>query len=256
VEARHRVGNGPAGNVGREAITSVVIAGTTLQGITLTARNPLAARGGIAPESMADARELVAAPLRHEIQRAITSDDYETIAEREVAGLQNASAELLWNGSWYEAHVALDPLGRDGVDDVMRCRATRVLERVRRIGHDLEIAAAEPVPLWIKLHVCARPGHLRVHVRTAVVRAVGECFRPDDVTFGEPVLLSRIVAKVAAVQGVGSVRVERFERLFVGNDGELEQGFIPLGRREIARLDNDPVRPENGILDVMVEGGR
>jgi hypothetical protein len=205
---------------------------------------------------MEDARELVAAPLRHEIQRAITSDDYEAIAEREVAGLQTASADLLWNGSWYEAHVALDPLGRDGVDDVMRCRATRVLERVRRIGHDLEVAEAEPVPLWIKLHVCAKPGHLRVHVRTAVARAVGELFHPDVVTFGEPVRLSRIVAKAAAVQGVGSLRVERFERLFAGDQGELAQGFIPLGRREIARLGDDPTRPDNGVLDVMVEGGR
>lgn len=262
---RHRVGNGPAGNVGRGAITQVTIAGVTLEGLALTARNPLAARGGLAPEPMEEARELVAAPLRHAIQRAITSDDYETIAEREIAGLQNASADLLWNGSWYEAHVALDPRGRDGVDEVMACRATHVLERVRRIGHDLRVAAAEPAPLRIGLRVCAKPGHLRAQVRAAVVRTLGNgvlpdgtrgYFHPDEVTFGEPVRLSRIVARVAAVPGVGSVRVERFERLFAGSHGELSQGFILLGRREIARLDNDRVRPENGVLDVTVEGGR
>jgi len=263
--ASHRVGNGSAGNVGRGAIARMTVADRTFENITLAARNPLAARGGTAQESLEDARALVAAPLRHELLRAISSDDYEAIAEREVAGLQNASADLLWNGSWYEAHVALDPVGRDVVDDVMLCRATRVLERVRRIGHDLRVAPAEPVPLRIHLRVCARPGHLRAQVRTAIVRALGSgvlpdgslgYFHADNVTFGEPVRLSRIVARAAAIPGVGSVRVERFERLFAGSHGELAQGFIPLGRREIARLDNDPVRPENGILDVTVEGGR
>lgn len=262
---RHRVGNGPAGNVGRDSITCVSLVGLTLTGITLTPRNPLAARGGTAQEPMEDARQRIAAPRHHELQRAITSEDYEAIVEREVPGLQNASADLLWNGSWYEAHVALDPAGRDGVDDVMRCRSTHVLERARRIGHDLEIAAAEPVPLRIQLRVCVRPGHLRAQVRAAVVRTLGRgvltdgtlgYFHPDNVTFGEPVRLSRIVARAAAVQGVGSLRVERFERLFAGSHGELAQGFIPLGRREVARLDNDPVRPEHGILDVIVEGGR
>jgi hypothetical protein len=262
---RHRVGNGPVGNVGRDAIIRVELAGLALDGVTLSVRNPLAAQGGTALDPMEHARELVAAPLRHELSRAITAEDYEAIAERDVAGLQSASADLLWNGSWYEAHVALDPLGRDGVDDVMRCRATRVLERVRRIGHDLHVAAAEPVPLRIALHVCVERGHLRAHVRAAVVRALGTgvlpdgtlgYFHPDNVTFGEPVRLSRIVARVAAVEGVRSVRVERFERLFAGSHGELERGVLLLGRREIARLDNDPVRPEHGILEVTVEGGR
>lgn len=263
--ARYRVGNGPAGNVGRDAITGVVVAGLSLEGVTLRARNPLPARGGTEPESLENARQLVAAPLRHMIQRAITAEDYETIVEREVAGLQNASAELLWNGSWYEAHVALDPAGREGVDDVMLCRARHALERVRRIGHDVEVGAARPVPLHIGLRVCAKPSHLRAHVQAAIVRALGRgtlpdgtrgFFHPDELTFGEPVRLSRLVARAAAVEGVASVRVERFERLFAGDQGELARSVIPLGRMEIARLDNDPLRPENGILDVTVEGGR
>lgn len=263
--ARYRLGNGPAGNVGRETITHVRLLGLTLDGVTLGVRNPLAARGGTAQESMEDARQLIAAPQRQELLRAITADDYETIAEREVAGLQAASAERLWNGSWYEIQVALDPAGRDDVDDVLLCRARRVLERVRRIGHDVDVTAAIRVPLRIALRICAEPRHLRAHVRTAVLRALGRglqpdgtrgYFHPDELTFGEPVRLSRLVARVGAVEGVASVRVERFERLFAGPRGELEQGFIPLGRMEIARLDNDPVRPEHGILDVTVEGGR
>jgi hypothetical protein len=265
MSARFRIGNGTSGNVGSDTITRVLLARLTLDGVELRVRNPLPARGGVAPEDMEEARELIAFPLRNELRRAITAEDYEAIAERDVAGLQNASADLLWNGSWYEAHVALDPIGRSEVDEVMLCRARRALERVRRIGHDLSVGPAQAVPLRLALRVCARPGHLRAHVREAVVRALGRerlpdgslgFFHPDQLSFGEPVLLSRIVARVAAVEGVGSVRVERFERLFAGSHGELERGYIPLARMEIARLDNDPVRPENGILDVKVEGGR
>lgn len=263
--ARYRVGNGPAGNVGREAITAVTLEGETLDGLTLTARNPLPARGGTPQESMEDARALVSAPLRSDIQRAVTAEDYEAVAERGVDGLQNASAELLWNGSWYEAHVALDPAGHAGADDVMLCRAARVVERARRIGHDVRVTAARSVPLKVSLTVCTKPSYLRAHVSAAVARALGTgalpdgtrgFFHPDALTFGEPVRLSRLVAKVHAVEGVVSVKVRCFERLFEGSHGEIAQGFIPLGRMEIARLDNDPRHPEHGVLDVKVEGGR
>jgi hypothetical protein len=33
------------------------------------------------------------------------------------------------------------------------------------------------------------------------------------------------------------------------------QGVIPIGRMEIARLDNDPNAPENGIIEFIMEGG-
>lgn len=261
---RHRVGCGPAGNVGRDMITRILLA--KLSGdIEIGVRNPLPASGGLAPESLERAREQLAVPLRNTILRAITADDYETIAEREVPELQNASADLLWNGSWYEAHVALDPRGTTELDERTRCRAEAALERARRIGHDVHVGPARMVPLRLALHVCVEPRHLRTSVRTQVLAALGRgrlrdgtlgYFHPDRLSFGEPVLLSPIIARVAAVPGVAAVRVKRFERLFEGSHGELERGFMPLARNEIARLDNDPVRPELGILDIEVEGGR
>jgi hypothetical protein len=261
---RHRVGSGPRGNVGRDRITRFLSA-HLLDGADIEVRNPLPASGGVAPEPLERAREQLAVPLRSAIQRAITAADYETIAEREVPGLQNASADLLWNGSWYEAHVALDPLGHAELDEVTRCRTERALERARRIGHDLYVGPARTVPLCIALHVCVEPKHLRASVRAEVLAVLGRgrlrdgslgYFHPDRLTFGEPIRLSRMLARVAAIPGVAAVRVQRFERLFEGSQGELGQGYIPLARNEIARLDNDPVRPEHGILDVEVEGGR
>jgi hypothetical protein len=36
---------------------------------------------------------------------------------------------------------------------------------------------------------------------------------------------------------------------------ELDDGSIAIGDHEIARLDNDPSLRENGLLDVVMEGG-
>lgn len=265
MKARYRVGNGPAGNVGRETITRVWLAHGLPKGVALTVRNPLPARGGTPPEPVERARQLIAASHAGPLERAITAEDYAAITMQTIPGLQAAAAERVWNGSWYEIHVALDPAGRDDVDDGLRCRILRALQRVRRIGHDVEVVAAVRVPLRIALRICVKPGHLRSHVRAEVLRVLGRgvlpdgsrgMFHPDELRFGQPVRLSPLVARVARIEGVSSVRVERFERLHEGGDGELEQGFIPLGRMEIARLDNDPVRPEHGILDVTMEGGR
>jgi hypothetical protein len=81
-------------------------------------------------------------------------------------------------------------------------------------------------------------------------------FHPDNLTFGQGVLLSRLVAAAQAVPGVESVRVTRLERLGEGPNGEIETGLLPLGPLEIARLDNDPSMPVNGRLELAMRGGR
>jgi hypothetical protein len=50
--------------------------------------------------------------------------------------------------------------------------------------------------------------------------------------------------------------VTTLQRLYEGDHGELENGILPLGPLEIARLDNDPSFPEHGRLILRVEGER
>ena len=47
----------------------------------------------------------------------------------------------------------------------------------------------------------------------------------------------------------------RFRRYGEAANGEIENGFLPLGPFEIARLDNDPSFPENGVLKLDLRGG-
>jgi hypothetical protein len=75
-------------------------------------------------------------------------------------------------------------------------------------------------------------------------------------TFGEGIFLSKLVAAAHAVPGVESITITKLERLYEGRNQEIENGILPLGPLEIARLDNDPSLPENGRLQIIMGGGR
>jgi hypothetical protein len=139
------------------------------------------------------------------------------------------------------------------------------LYRYRRIGHDVAVKPAHYVPLDIEMTVCVLPDYLRGHVKAVLLDLFsnrmltgGQCgfFHPDNLTFGEGIFLSKLVAAVQAVSGVESITVTRLERLYEGPNQEIENGILPLGPLEIARLDNDPSLPENGRLQIIMGGGR
>ena len=133
------------------------------------------------------------------------------------------------------------------------------------MGHDLHVLQARYVPLDLKLEVCALPGYLRAHVKAALLDAFSNrilpggqlgFFQTENLTFGEGVFLSKIIATAQAVAGVECVTVTRFNRLFASPNHELENGVIPMRVNEIAQLDNDPTYPEHGKIEIQVKGGR
>lgn len=261
-QARYRVGNGTAGNVGAEAITCVVT--DLASGVNLRPRNPLPAQGGKAPEPTAEVKLLAPNAFREKLERAITADDYASIAERNPK-LQRAAATLRWTGSWYEALVALDPVGTEEASAAMLEGIAEFLYPFRRLGHDLVVEPASYVSLDLAMTVCVLPHYLRAHVEAALLDVFSNrilsdgrrgFFHPDNLTFGEGVDLSKLVAAAQAVTGVESVVVTKLQRLFMPPNHEIENGILPLGPREIARLDNDPSYPEHGKLVLIMRGGR
>src|SRR5690606_30504617 len=146
--------------------------------------------------------------------------------------------------------VGLDPAGAEPASPALRATVRRSLERYRRLGHELRVEGAAYVPVRLALTVCARPEHLRGHVRRAVRDAlVGEhgFFHPDRFTFGQPLALSALVAAVQAAPGVLDVEVRRMERLYEGDQGELARGELRVGPLEIV---------QHGHLELDVGGGR
>jgi len=264
--ATYRTGNGRRGNVGAEAISKIVFFHGSDSGGTRRVRNPLPAQGGTEPEPLAEVKLFAPGAIR-KIERAVISDDYARLAERsDPAAIQRAAApSLRWTGSWYEAQVAIDPRDREELQDALRDEVDGYLHRYRRIGHDLRVTPARYVALDVALHICVLPHYLRAHVKADLLdlfsnRELGGgrrgFFHPDNLTFGEGVRLSRLVAAAQAVNGVESVTVTRLQRLHEDAHDEIENGILPLAALEVARLDNDPGMPDHGVLKLNLRGGR
>lgn len=288
-QANYRVGNGTAGNVGAGAICCLVFRQTTGGVGQLVPRNPLPAAGGTDPESIDDVKFFAPYAFQDVLERAITAGDYSSIAsgnarrlEERSANLcgtpfqklQGAKAALRWNGSWQEALVALDPQGTESASAELVREVRQYLEPYRRVLHDLEVTGATYVPLYLALDVCVLPQYLQAGVEAALLQLFGAgtlpngqpaFFNPDNLTFGQGIYVSRIVAAAQAVAGVQSVRVARLQRyqfdVRAGTAMLLRQpvpstGVLALGPFEIAQLDNDPSFPERGRLVLKVRGGR
>jgi hypothetical protein len=262
--AVYRNGRGTAGNVGAESISHLVLDDTAIDGVSVTVRNPLPALGGVDPEPIRLAKLLAPRGFRQPIERAIIADDYARIAERNP-GLQRASAELLWTGSWYEADVAIDALGTESAEPVMLRFIEGMLYRYRRIGHDLRVQAADHVPILLRLEICVLPRYDGGHVKAALISRFSNrvnsdgstgFFHPDAVSFGQDIYLSRIIAAAQSVVGVASATVVAFHRCLEEPNQEIANGVLPLACNEIAQLDNDPDHPERGGLHIVVRGGR
>lgn len=263
LRAAYKVGNGLAGNVGAEAIDTLELCGVDPGEVRV--RNPLAACGGTAPETLAEVRQRAPrAAALDVLARAVTAADYAQVAG-EVPGVQRAACALRWTGSWYEADVAIDALGTETPPESLIVTERERLHRYRRIGHDVMVGPARLISLELALCVRVAQDHLAGHVRGALLDLLDArpgpdgraFFDPDSLTFATPVRLSAIIAAVSDVPGVAGVRVSRLRRQFARpDDRALTTGVLELGELEVAQLGNDPSRPDRGLVELVIGGGR
>ena len=288
VKARavYRVGNGPVGNLGRGAAAHIVEPPPELlrdpadptaplpdfPDVTAVYQ-PLAARGGTAPESLEEVRAFAPPAIKAFRYRAVTGRDWEEVAKR-LIWVQGAKAAFRWTGSWHTVFLALhpkdpgdlvrEPGGRARLLPERLAEAQAHLAGFKLAGYDLAVRTAQYVPLKLTARICIEPGHFRGPVLAAVRRISSNrryadgstgLFHPSRLDFDQDLYLSRIYAAIAAVPGVGSVVIEEFRRYWSLPNGELETGILPIGPFEVPRLDNDPSLPENGVLELKaVEG--
>ncbi|WP_141340281.1 putative baseplate assembly protein [Bradyrhizobium sp. USDA 3458] len=258
-KASYRVGNGPTGNVGADSIAHVVTGIGTITGVY----NPLQATGGLAPETMASAR--IATGHAYQTQeRAVTEADYAEIARRHP-NVQRAAATIRWNGHGHTVFVTVDRFAGRPVTPEFEAELIAFMEPYRMAGYDLEIDEPRFVSLDLALQVCVKPEHFRAQVVQTILELLSDrrmpdgragLFHPDSWTFDQDVWLSRIVARAQAIEGVESVTPTRFCRLDMPDPAPLEDGFLDIGRLEIARLANNPNFPERGRLALNAGGGK
>lgn len=256
--ARYRVGNGSAGNVGIRAIHHIVTNNALVESVF----NATPARGGMDPETLEHARQ--SAPEAFRVQeRAVTEADYAEVTERHP-DVSRAAATYRWTGSWYTVFDTIDRAGGGAVDEPFEERMRTHVNRYRVVGVDLEIDAPRFVPLEIALTICVRAGYFRADVYSALhevfssgIRRDGTrgWFHPDNFTFGQPVVMSAVIAAAAAVEGVDAVFVERFRRQGSPASEAIDSGLLTMNRLEVALLANDRNFPDRGVLTLKMRGG-
>ncbi len=260
--AIYRVGNGTAGNVGANCLINCaapVAAKATIQ----TCTNPMAAVGGIDPETAAQICRR--APQAFKMQeRAITMQDYVNAVELN-SQIEDAAAQSRWTGSWYTVFIAAEPQANAPLSKTLKRSLTKTVNAYRLAGQAASIEPPQYVPLAITLTVCVDPDSFAMDVRAALAQVLGSCmlpdgapafFAPQNFELGQPVYLSPIYAAARTVPGVTRVAATVFEPQGQNTQTYIQQGYIPMGPFQVARLDNDPSLPGNGILNLTMLGGR
>jgi Baseplate J-like protein len=257
--ATYRVGGGRRGNVGIEAISHAVGVDPAVRIV----RNPLAAQGGIDPESIADVRHKAPFAFRTQM-RAVTPEDYQAVAQG-YPQVQRAAATFRWTGSWWTVQLSIDRLGGQPVDAAFADQIRAHVEPFRTAGHDLDVEGPNYVPLEIDARVAVASDHFRSDVEAALEQLFSSrvlpdgsrgIFHSDNFTFGQPVYLSPLYAAAKKVDGVSSITISKFQRLGRDSTGALQAGRLDVERLEIARLDNDPNFPDRGVFRLSLEGGK
>jgi predicted phage baseplate assembly protein len=246
------------GNVGAGAVAHIVGGPAGIKRV----RNPLPALGGRDPHPIRQAKLYAPQAFRRQ-ERAVTADDYARVTERHPE-VQRAVATRRWTGSWHTIFITVDRRRGRPIDPAFESELRSFLEKFRLAGQDVEIDAPRFVALDVAIEVCAAPGHFAADVERRLLDVfstrplpTGELgfFHPDRLSFGTPLYLSALVARAMRVPGVQSVIPRRFRRFARTAGTALADGYIGLGRLELARLDNDPNAPENGRLEIAVAGG-
>jgi hypothetical protein len=253
--AMYRIGNGEKGNVGPCSITRVFEGSHDYHDITGVI-NPMAATGGRNPETIESVRQHAPQAFRRQ-ERAVTEDDYTEVLKRHPQ-VHHAIAAKRWTGSWYTMFVTVDRLGGLEMDSEFENEIVGFLEKYRLAGYDLEINEPIYVPLQISLDICIKDRYFKGEVVEQLVETFSNrvnadgrkgFFHPDNFTFGQPLYLSRVYEAAMAVDAVSSVRVTSFQRRAKVAADEINAGVIKLEQTEIVRLDNDPSKAENGMIE-------
>ncbi|HEY6377365.1 MAG TPA: baseplate J/gp47 family protein, partial [Edaphobacter sp.] len=257
--AKYRIGNGTTGNIGRDTLGHVL---TNVIGITQV-RNPIAAAGGVDPESMTHIRQQAPFAFRSQ-RRAVTEDDYATMTEQDPA-IFEAKGTMRWTGSWYTAFVSVDARSGSGPTPALIASTKQRLNLLRMAGVDLEVEGAILVGLRITMQICVDARHFQSDVRNALLRLFisgDQCngkpgiLNPQNFTFGQTIYTSPLIAAAQAVEGVSSVTLATFQRMDDPSSDGTASGYLTMGRLEIARCDNDPNRLDHGLFSLNLDGGK
>lgn len=265
--ATYRKGNGTSGNAGALSLVHIVTNDASVianMGDGTAVWNPLAAMGGAEQESMEEVKQLAPNAFRKQ-ERAVTPEDFEEFAIKVSPDIQHVATTFRWTGSWRTVFLTVDRLGGLDVDAKFEKYLRKGMEPYRIAGFDLEVDDPLEVSLELEMQVCVNQNFFASDVKAALLEVFSNhilpdgrlgIFHPDNFSFGQTVYLSPLYAAAQSVQGVDSLKITKLMRQGDTNNSAIASGKLLLGRREIARLDNDRNFPEHGVFNLIMNGGR
>lgn len=258
--ADYRIGNGTPGNVGPDTIHHLVLGSDSAEQTAATrikrVWNPLMAQAGTDPEPIEEVRIHAPYAFRRQKEQCITAEDYAAMATR-CPGVQQAAARIRSVGLWQIAQIFVRRDNFALLSTEFRARLHEFMQRYRQAGYEIEFSDPYAVPLQVALKVYLKAGQHAFIVQNALNKVLSSqsnddgtrgFFHPANFSLGQTVYRSKLVAALMAIAGVARVEVLRFGRA----DGDLTVAEIPIGPFEVAELQNDPAKPNQGTLTLEV----
>ena len=255
--ANYLVGNGRRGNVPAGAVQWFDSTDAAVAAVVTAIENPFAVDSGVDPETPQEIRQLAPEAFRALTFRAVRPEDYAEAAER-LDWVQRAGCSFRWTGSWQTAFVTPDPRHSVEVTDDQRIDLERQLDRFRQAGRETHALDPRYADIDLQIRVCVAPASYPAEVKVRVLGALTDSstsfFAADNFTFGTALDRSRLEAAIQTVVGVRAVEDITFRRREVLDWAVLPATYQP-GRNEVIRVENDPLHPDRGSIQLTMEGG-
>jgi predicted phage baseplate assembly protein len=242
VKATYRRGSGLEGLVRAGQLTTLLTRPPGLK----SALNPIAAEGADEPESFANAQQN--APLTVlTLERVVSLEDYENFS-RSYAGIAKALATWTWDGRTRGVFLTVaGPLGAA----ISASLAGDLIVAIHDTGDPfvpVRVASFAKALFKVAGKIKVDPEYETDPVLTAAQDALREEFSFENRQFGQPVVLSEVIALLQSVAGVVAVDLDSLYRtgsavkLNARLEANLPNGGDPatLGAAELLTLDPAP----------------
>jgi len=255
-------GGGEVGNVAADTIV-MVDPGQPQAASVASATNPFAALGGADEETTQQVRDRAPQAFRAPL-RVVRQSDYVEAAES-LPWVKEAGTTFCWTGSWLTVFTTADPSRRADLSLVELEQLSDLLDRRRLAGYESYVLPPRYASIDLEITVCAQPTAFPADVEAAVLARLRPGQLPDGSpgffdharwSFGQPLESSALLAAVQRAPGVLGVSAVAYrERGLLADLTALPETVVVAPDR-ILRLDDDPSRPEDGSLRVIVDGGK
>jgi hypothetical protein len=264
-EVQYRLGAGSTANVPAGAINllSIDTESSLLTGDVLAVSNPFPVTNGVDPESAAEIKLLTPEAYKAETFFAVRPEDYGTQAEK-LDFVQRAQGRFRWTGSWLSAVTAIDPGDAFELSPERRSLVEALLNCRRQAGRQVIVRDPKFVSVDLTIGVCvsntAFPGQVRGRLLDALfgtrgLRPQPGFFSPDNFTFGTPLRRSALEAAIVGVDGIEAVTDISIRVHGATEFRDFTALTFEVADDEVILVENSPLRPERGTVEIVMEGG-